>query len=107
DDHVESPLDQALGEGARDLVERTQAPRDLRLLVAGPRRFTGLPLDPLVEPGVLDRDGELGDEGAKKGILALGQRAAALRVDGEEPDQLLAGAQQDADGGLDPDLLDR
>src|SRR4029450_1629067 len=80
---------EALREGARDLVERVEAPRDgllcgARLALALDRR-----LEVLVEPRVLDGDGELGGERHEEPRLALA-RYPAGRLIGVEEDGHLA-----------------
>src|SRR5204862_7585011 len=97
---------QALREGARDLVERSEPLRGLALLFARSLDLLGLTLHLLVKPCVLDGDGKLGGERSEERILVLGQRAAFLGVGGEQSDQLLPRAERNADRSFDPELFD-
>ena len=75
--------------------------------VAGALGLFRLLGEPLVQAGVLDRDRQLGGQCAHEGLLVLAQLPAALRIDGEQADQLLARAQRHAESAFDPELLER
>ena len=90
-----------------DLVQRAQA---LGGLAFGIQRLLALgaeSLRPLVQGRVLHRDGELSAQRAQQRLLVLGQVAAALGIDGQQPDQLVACSRRHGDRRLQPDLLER
>ena len=92
---------QALGERARDLVQRPELARGpaLRFERRGERVAELLRL--LVQPRVLDGDGELGGQRREQGRLVLGHRPAPGREDGEQADHFVLGEQRHGNRGFD------
>ncbi len=85
--HVER---EALRERARDLVERAEPARGRAL---GRERLLELASEPggfLVQPCVLDRDREAGCDRREQLELAGARLVATCRVDGEQPDHVIA-----------------
>jgi hypothetical protein len=98
---------EALAERPRDLVERAEAAGRLTLGLESGAALGAEPLCLLVQAGVLDGDRELGGQGMQKRLLVLAQPPAALGIDGQQSDQLLACAQRHAERALDAQLLER
>ena len=95
DDRPRDPLQgrlerEALAERPRDLVEGAEAACCLALGLEGGAALGAEPLRFLVQAGVLDGDRQLGGQRAQQRFLVLTELPAALRIDGEQSDQLVA-----------------
>ena len=97
---------EALGEGARDLVQPAQLAPRLALRLERALEHLAELLGALVQAGVLHGDGELARERDQKPLLSFAVGPRALLEDGERADHLVANDERHENRAADPAVLE-
>jgi hypothetical protein len=101
-DRFEGRLErEALGEGARDVVQGAELVGRLTLGLERPLEDVSELLRPLVEARVLDGDGELRRERDQERLLALAVRPRARLEDAQSADHLVPDGERHEEGAAD------